>query len=100
MAPTQPLSAPERERRLQQLRVRFLRRASKELAQLASTKQRAALDRAAHSLRETGAALGFLELAREAEALESAIGSFASGCELEASLERLREAVRNDLARA
>ena len=100
MAPTQPLSAPERERRLQQLRVRFLRRASEELARVASTKQRSALERAAHDLRGTGAALGFMELSREAAALERAIGAFASGDELEALLESLREAVGHDLARA
>ncbi len=99
MAPTEPISAPERERRLQQLRVRFLRRASQELAQVASNKQRAELDRVAHNLRETGAALGFLDISREAEALEGAMSAFASGEELEAMLERLREAVREDLAR-
>jgi len=100
MAPTEPISAPERERRLQQLRVRFLRRANAELAQVASSKQHAALDRVAHSLRGTGAALGFTELSSEAAALERAMSAFAPGGELEVLLERLREAVRRDLARS
>ena len=96
----EPLSAHERERRLRLLRVRFLKRATKELVSVAQAGPRGALERAAHNLRGTGAALGLEELAREAGELESAIGSQAPQEELDQRLEQLRATVRRDLARA